>query len=234
MLYFFRSNCKLIDGKKIAQDIQKELKQDIVEWVKETGRQPPTLVAIIVGEDPASKKYVENKMKAAQNVGITSRTIKLPESTSESEIIERINELNENKDVDGILVQLPVPQHVSERNVCNAVSPKKDVDGFHIDNIGRLVINMTTFVPATALGVIELIKRSGIETYGKNIVICGRSKNVGLPIAMLLHSDGRNELPGGDGTVTICHRFTPKEDLDFYCRRADIIISATGLMDHIN
>lgn len=223
---------KIIDGKKIAKEIQEEIRVGIDKWVNE-GRRRPCLIAILVGENPASQKYVANKMIAAKEVGIDSKTIKLPESSSESEIICEIKKLNEDSSVDGILVQLPVPDHVSERNVCNAVDPRKDVDGFHLVNAGRLVLNVDTFVPATALGVVELIKRVQIPTFGKNIVICGRSKNVGLPMALILHSDARNELPGHEATVTICHRNTPPEELDFYTKRADIIISATGVVNLI-
>ncbi|KAJ8974402.1 hypothetical protein NQ317_011246 [Molorchus minor] len=190
-------------------------------------------MAILVGEDPASKKYVQNKMIAAKYVGILSKTINLPKTVTEEEIIHEIRKLNNDSSVDGILVQLPVPEHVSERNVCNAVDPKKDVDGFHIINMGKLSINMDTFIPCTALGVIELLKRYEIKTFGKNVVICGRSKNVGLPIALLLHSDARNECPGLEATVTLCHRHTPQEELEFYAKRADIIISATGVVNLI-
>ncbi|XP_057659872.1 bifunctional methylenetetrahydrofolate dehydrogenase/cyclohydrolase, mitochondrial isoform X1 [Diorhabda carinulata] len=225
-------NSKIIDGKKIADDIQKELKRDIEDWVGK-GHRSPCLIAILVGEDPASKKYVHNKMIAAKKVGITSTTINLPENITEEELIGKIQELNEDPSVDGILVQLPVPEHISERKVCNAVGPKKDVDGFHITNMGRLAINMDTLVPCTALAVIELIKRSQIKTFGKNVVVCGRSKHVGLPIALLLHSDARNECPGLEATVTLCHRHTPPEDLEFYLKRADIIISATGVVNLI-
>ncbi|XP_030758553.1 bifunctional methylenetetrahydrofolate dehydrogenase/cyclohydrolase, mitochondrial isoform X2 [Sitophilus oryzae] len=223
---------KLIDGKKISQEIQKEIRVEIDAWMNK-GHRRPCLIAILVGENPASQKYVHNKMKAAKDIGITSKTIKLPNTTTESEIIEEIKRLNEDSSVDGILVQLPVPEHVSERNVCNAVDPHKDVDGFHITNMGRLAINLDTFVPATALGVIELIKRSQVPTLGKNVVVCGRSKNVGLPIALLLHSDARNECPGHEATVTICHRHTPPEELSCFTKRADIIITATGIVNLI-
>ncbi|KAF7267911.1 NAD-dependent methylenetetrahydrofolate dehydrogenase isoform X2 [Rhynchophorus ferrugineus] len=225
-------NNKIIDGKKVAQDIQKELKVEVEAWMKE-GHRAPRLIAILVGEDPASKKYVENKMKAAREIGIKSETINLPDTTKESEVIKEINRLNADNSVDGILVQLPVPPHISERNVCNAVDPHKDVDGFHINNIGKLTNNMDTFVPATALGVIELIKRYKVPTFGKNVVVCGRSKNVGLPMALLLHSDAKYECPGYEATVTLCHRHTPPEELAFFARRADIIISATGVVNLI-
>ncbi|XP_044252796.1 bifunctional methylenetetrahydrofolate dehydrogenase/cyclohydrolase, mitochondrial isoform X2 [Tribolium madens] len=223
------TQAKLIDGKKISQDFQKELKVKVDEWVS-SGHRRPVLIAVLVGEDPASQKYVHNKMLAARNVGITSETIRLPKTSTEAEIIAKVHQLNQDPNVDGILVQLPVPEGVDERNVCNAVDPKKDVDGFHILNVGKLTLNMDTFVPATALGVIELIKRSNIKTFGKNVLICGRSKNVGLPMAMMLHSDARNELSGAEATVVLCHRNTPLEELEFFAKRADIIISATGVV----
>lgn len=172
-------------------------------------------------------------MLAAKDVGINTETIRLPTITLESEIMSMIGSLNNDPSVDGILVQLPVPEHVNERNVCNAVDPRKDVDGFHIHNIGKLTLNMDTFVPATALGVIELMKRSNIKTFGKNVVICGRSKNVGLPMAMILHADAKYECSGHEATVIICHRHTPPEELNFFAKRADIIISATGVVNLI-
>ncbi|KAF2894118.1 hypothetical protein ILUMI_12056 [Ignelater luminosus] len=219
----------LIDGKKIAEDIQNKLRDDIKTW-SELHKRKPTLVAVLVGEDPASCKYIEKKMQAAEYVGIDSRTEKLHESVTEDELITKVVELNKDESVDGILVQLPVPQHISERNVCNAVDPTKDVDGFHIMNVGKLSLNMMTFVPCTVLAVIELLARTGIETFGKNVVICGRSKNIGLPLSMLLHSDARYELPGHEATVTLCHRHTPPEQLKVFTKTADIIISATGVV----
>ncbi|KAG5885501.1 hypothetical protein JTB14_013519 [Gonioctena quinquepunctata] len=228
----WKTNSKIIDGKKIAEDVQKELRVDIDDWVSQ-GHRPPCLVAILVGEDPASKKYVQNKMIAAKKVGINSSTFKLPNTLTQEDLLNKIKELNEDSSVDGILVQLPVPKHICERTVCNAVDPRKDVDGFHITNMGKLALNMDTFVPCTALGVVELIKRTRIETFGKNVVVCGRSKNVGQPIAMLLQSDANNEYPGFDATVTLCHRFTPPGDLEFYAKKADIIVSATGVVNLI-
>lgn len=239
------------------------MKQQVDEWVKQ-GNRRPCLIAILVGEDPASEKYVSNKMIAAKEVGklffliflsfsinnvylgIDSKTIRLPHTTEQDEILREIQRLNEDSSVDGILVQLPVPEHVCERTVCNAVHPLKDVDGFHTTNIGKLTLNSDTFVPATALGVYELIKRwltniheckfvimcvhsrYNIPTFGKNVVVCGRSKNVGLPIVLLLHSDARNELPGCEATVTLCHRHTPPEQLEIFAKQADIIVTATG------
>ncbi|XP_022900406.2 bifunctional methylenetetrahydrofolate dehydrogenase/cyclohydrolase, mitochondrial isoform X2 [Onthophagus taurus] len=226
-------SAKLIDGKSIAKDIQNGLKLEIEEWVK-IGHRAPTLHAIIIGDDPASVTYVNKKMEASKEVGIKSERIYLPKTSTEEEIIKKINELNENPQVDGILVQLPVPEAVSERNVCNAVDPKKDVDGFHILNVGKLTLNMDCFVPCTALGVIELLKwfeeDSKTKIFGKNVVVCGRSKNVGLPIFNILHSDARYNLPGLESTVTLCHRHTPKEQLEMFTKSADVVISATGVV----
>ncbi|XP_045476180.1 bifunctional methylenetetrahydrofolate dehydrogenase/cyclohydrolase, mitochondrial isoform X2 [Harmonia axyridis] len=233
MWRWLRKAAEIIDGKKIAGEIKKELKRDIDKWMENNNNRAPSLVAILVGEDPASKKYVQFKMQAAKEVGITSSTIKLDSSVTENELLDLINKLNKDDKCDGILVQLPVPDHVSERRLCNAVDPKKDVDGFHINNIGKLCSNVDTFVPCTALAVIELLKRSKIETFGKNVVVCGRSKNVGLPMAMLLHSDYRNELPGMEATVTMCHRNTPPDELMYFTKRADIIVSATGVVNLI-
>ncbi|XP_059061219.1 bifunctional methylenetetrahydrofolate dehydrogenase/cyclohydrolase, mitochondrial isoform X2 [Achroia grisella] len=220
---------KILDGKKIAKDIKDELKIQIQEWVKE-GYRAPSLCCIIVGDDPASHTYVKNKVLAAQYCGINAETIKFESTITEEFLLDKIKELNESDIVDGILIQLPVPDTMDERKVCNAVSPHKDVDGFHIVNVGQLCLDMKTIVPATALGVVEMIKRSGIETHGRKAVVIGRSKNVGMPIAIMLHTDKKHESGlGMDATVTICHRYTPKNDLEFFCQNADIIISATGI-----
>ncbi|KAK5641356.1 hypothetical protein RI129_009903 [Pyrocoelia pectoralis] len=220
---------QIINGRNIANEIQDDLRADISEWLK-TNKRNPSLVAVLVGDDPASIKYVEKKMEAAKYVGIDSKIEKLPDTISESELISKINHLNEDVSVDGILVQLPVPEHISERNVCNAVNPIKDVDGFHFSNAGKLCLNMDTFVPCTVLAVIELLKRTGVETFAKNIVVCGRSKHIGLPLSILLHSDARNQLPGLEATVTMCHRNTPPEQLRVFTKLADIVISATGVV----
>lgn len=219
---------KLIDGKKIAAEIRGELKVKVDEWVR-AGHRRPQLTAILVGDDKASDTYVKNKMKAAAEVGIDSKTIRKESTITEEELLQLIDELNTDNTVDGILVQLPLPDQINERKICNSVSCDKDVDGFNEKNIGRLCLDMNTLIPCTPLGVQELIKRENIETFGKNIVVCGRSKNVGMPISMLMHADGRNDTCAMDGTVTICHRFTPREQLKAFCKLADIIISATGV-----
>lgn len=219
---------KLIDGKQISADIRAELHEQIEQWMAK-GNRAPQLTAILIGDDPASNTYVANKMKAAKDVGINSKTERYGSDITEEELLARIEALNRDDSVDGILVQLPVPGHINERKVCNSVTCDKDVDGFNERNVGRLCLDMNTLIPCTPLGVQELIKRCQIETFGKNAVVVGRSKNVGMPIAMLLHADGRNDTCAMDATVTICHRFTPPEELERFCRSADIIVTATGV-----
>lgn len=226
--FLFFSMAQIIDGKAIAAEIRSEIRKDI-ELFTAKGYRTPHLTAIIVGEDQASETYVRMKMNAAKEIGITSETKRLPASASEEELLDLIGQLNNDKNVDGILVQLPVPGHINERKICNAVVCEKDVDGFNVFNVGRMCLDMKSMIPATPLGVIELLKRVNIETFGKNAVVVGRSKNVSMPIAMLLHADGRNETNALDATVTICHRFTPPKELAKYCSMADIIITATGV-----
>ncbi|XP_017772510.1 PREDICTED: bifunctional methylenetetrahydrofolate dehydrogenase/cyclohydrolase, mitochondrial [Nicrophorus vespilloides] len=219
----------LIDGKRISDEYKKGLKVEIEQWMSK-GNRAPCLKAILVGEDPASRTYVTKKMEASAMVGIDSETINLPSSISQEELMEKIVVLNQDKQVDGILVQLPLPKHIDERTICNTVDVDKDVDGFHITNIGKLALNMDTFIPCTVLAVLELIKCCNIETKGKTALICGRSKNIGLPLSMILHSDYRNELPGLEATTIMCHRNTPASELMRYAPTADILISATGVV----
>lgn len=162
-------------------------------------------------------------------MGIDSDTKRLPSNTTEGELLALIEELNSDERVDGILVQLPLPKEINERKICNAISCDKDVDGFNEKNVGRLCLDMNTLIPCTPLGVQLLLQRTGIETYGKNAVVVGRSKNVGMPISMLLHADGTNETSAMDATVTICHRYTPPDQLKHFCLSADIIVTATGV-----
>lgn len=221
-----------IDGRSIAKQIQTELREELTKWLEEGNgkRRAPRLIAIIVGEDPASQTYVRNKMNAAQDVGISSETLKMPSTITQEDLLLKIQELNNDNSVDGILVQLPLPEGIDERTICNAVQADKDVDGFNELNMGRLSLDMDTMIPCTPLGVYELLRRTGVKTFGKNAVVVGRSKNVSLPIAMLLHSDGNHGGIGGlDATVTICHRYTPPEELKRACLAADIIVTATGI-----
>lgn len=219
---------QIIDGKAIAAQIRCELRKEI-ECMVAQGFPAPRLTAILVGDDVASRTYVRKKMEAAQEIGLLSETKKLPSGTSEAELLELIEKLNCDNEIHGILVQLPVPAHMNERRICNAVAFEKDVDGFSEINIGRLCLDIKSMIPATPLGVMELLRRTGITTFGKNAVVVGRSKNVGMPMAMLLHADGRNETEAMDATVTICHRFTPPSELARYCQLADIIVTATGV-----
>lgn len=205
-----------IDGKKISTDIKEELKVQVAE-LKEQGIHP-CLAVIQVGNDPASTVYVGNKKKACAYIGIESRAYELPEETSEEELLELIDQLNEDDTVNGILVQLPIPAHMDEKKVIRAISPEKDVDGFHPQSVGALSIGEPGFVSCTPAGIIQLLKRSGIEIEGKECVVVGRSNIVGKPMAMLLLRE--------NGTVTICHSRT--KNLREVCRRADILVAAIG------
>ncbi|CAO2639383.1 Bifunctional methylenetetrahydrofolate dehydrogenase/cyclohydrolase 2, mitochondrial [Lemmus lemmus] len=215
-----RHEAIVISGSQMAKQIQKEIQQDVESWIA-LGNRRPHLSIILVGDNPASHTYVRNKIKAASAVGICSELILKPENVSQEELLDITDQLNMDPRVSGILVQLPLPDHVDERTICNGIAPEKDVDGFHIINIGRLCLDQHSLIPATASAVWEIIKRAGIETFGRNVVVAGRSKNVGMPIAMLLHT--------GDATVTIAHRYTPREQLKAHTQLADIIIVAAGI-----
>ncbi|XP_061585184.1 bifunctional methylenetetrahydrofolate dehydrogenase/cyclohydrolase, mitochondrial [Cololabis saira] len=223
-----RLEAVVISGKKLARQIRDEVRSDVEKWVSD-GNRRPHLSVVLIGENPASHSYVLNKTRAAAEVGISSETILKHPDITEEELLDLIYKLNADHHVDGLLVQLPLPEHIDERRICNAVTPSKDVDGFHVVNVGRMCLDQTTMLPATPWGVWEIIQRTGIPTFGKNVVVAGRSKNVGMPIAMLLHTDGRHERPGGDATVTISHRYTPKDQLRQYTTMADIIVAAAGI-----
>ncbi|XP_073425160.1 bifunctional methylenetetrahydrofolate dehydrogenase/cyclohydrolase, mitochondrial isoform X1 [Dendrobates tinctorius] len=223
-----RNDAVVISGRKLARQIRQEARQEVEQWVA-AGNKRPHLSVVLVGDNPASHSYVLNKTRAAADVGISSETILKSSSISQDELLDLINKLNSDRNVDGLLVQLPLPEHIDEREVCNAVIPDKDVDGFHVVNVGRMCLDQDSMLPATPWGVWEIIKRTGIPTLGKNVVVAGRSKNVGMPIAMLLHTDGRHERPGGDATVTISHRYTPKEQLKMHTIIADIVVAAAGI-----
>lgn len=209
----------LIDGKKIADQIQQEIKAEID---KIHGRKP-CLAVILVGEHPPSQIYVNRKTQACENVGILSIKRKLSENISQEELIKEIDSLNKNPDVDGILVQLPLPHHINPLQVTECVDPHKDVDGFHPMNVGKLLIgDSSAFSPCTPLGVKVLLERSGVEVTGKHVLVIGRSNIVGKPMAALL----MQSTPGGNATVTIAHRFST--NLSSLCQIADIIIVAIG------
>lgn len=207
---------KLIDGKKISQEIKDELKEKVAK-LKEQGISI-CLAVIQVGNNPASTVYVGNKKKACAYVGIESLAYELPEETTEEELLALVRELNEKKEVHGILVQLPLPKHIDEDKVIKTIRPSKDVDGFHPQSVGALSIGQKGFVSCTPAGIIELLKRSGIEIDGKECVIIGRSNIVGKPMALLLLRE--------NGTVTVCHSHTA--DLKAVARRADILVVAIG------
>ena len=207
---------KLIDGKKISGEIKDELKEKVAQ-LKEQGIEV-TLAVIQVGNDPASSVYVGNKKKACAYIGIRSLAYELPEETTQEELLALVRELNDRKDVNGILVQLPLPAHIDEDTVIRTIAPEKDVDGFHPQSVGLLSIGQKGFVSCTPAGIIQLLKRSGIEIDGKECVVVGRSNIVGKPMAMLLIRE--------NGTVTVCHSHT--KDLKEVTRRADILVVAIG------
>ena len=207
---------QLIDGKAISAQIKEEVKEKVAA-LKEQGREV-TLAVIQVGADPASSVYVRNKKKACEYVGVRSLAYELPEETTEEKILELIREMNDRTDVNGILVQLPLPKHIDEEKVLDAISPLKDVDGFHPQNVGALCIGKPGFVSCTPAGVIQLLKRSGIEIAGKECVVVGRSNIVGKPMALLLLRE--------NGTVTVAHSRT--KDLKEVTKRADILVVAVG------
>ncbi|XP_034026664.1 probable bifunctional methylenetetrahydrofolate dehydrogenase/cyclohydrolase 2 isoform X2 [Thalassophryne amazonica] len=218
----------VISGMELARQLHREIQRDVEELVAQ-GNTRPHLGVVLVGDDPASRTYVRNKTRTASILGISSETVVRPSLVSQEELLELIDNMNHDWRVSGLLVQLPLPGHINERAVCNAIAPEKDVDGFHIVNIGKLCLDQRSMVPATPAAVWEIIKRAGIETVGKNVLVAGRSKNVGMPIAMLLHTDRNHERPGGDATVTIAHRCTPRERLKELTILADIIVAAAGV-----
>ena len=193
----------IIDGKKISDEIRTEIKTEVARLIDEEDRSPH-LAAVIVGEDPASQTYVAGKEKACKAVGFMSSVYKLPEKTSEMELLDLIGFLNKDPEIDGFIVQLPLPGHISERRVIEAIDPAKDVDGFHPVNLGRMVSGLPSYLPATPYGIMQLIERSGIETEGKHCVVLGRSNIVGTPISIML---SRKANPG-NCTVTLCHSKT--------------------------
>lgn len=207
---------KIIDGKAISAQIKDECKEKVAQLRAEGVE--VTLAVIQVGADPASTVYVGNKKKACEYIGVRSLAYELPEETTEEELLDLITELNERKDVNGILVQLPLPKHINEEKVLDRIDPKKDVDGFHPQNVGALCIGKTGFVSCTPAGIIQLLKRSGIEIAGKECVVVGRSNIVGKPMALLLLRE--------NGTVTVTHSRT--RDLKEVTRRADILVVAIG------
>lgn len=211
----------LIDGKKTSDEIKAEIAATVEDMIQR-GMKRPHLAAILVGHDGGSETYVANKVKACEQCGFTSTLIRYEDSVTEEELLEKIDFLNHDPEVDGFMVQLPLPKHISEQRIIEAIDYRKDVDGFHPVNVGRMMIGLPCFLPATPAGILELLRRHGIETRGAECVVLGRSNIVGKPVAALM----MQKSAPGDATVTVCHSAT--RGLADICRRADIIIAALG------
>ena len=216
----------VLDGKKTAQDLKEEIKI-LVSKIKEKGQRPPHLAAVLVGNDGASLTYVGSKVRSCKYVGFDSTLIRLEESTTEALLLKKIEELNQDDLLDGYIVQLPLPKHINEDKILLAIDPKKDVDGFHPSNFGRMALEMDAFIPATPFGIMELLERYQIETSGKHCVVVGRSHIVGRPISILMSQKG----PVGNATVTLAHSRT--KDLAALTKNADIIVMALGIPEYL-
>jgi methylenetetrahydrofolate dehydrogenase (NADP+)/methenyltetrahydrofolate cyclohydrolase len=225
----------VLDGKKLSEEILGEIAVAVSE-IKQKGKRVPHLAAVLVGNDGASETYVASKIKNCEKVGFRSTLIRLEATVSESELLNTIHQLNEDADLDGYIVQLPLPSHISEKIITESISPEKDVDGFHPTNVGRLALGLDTYISATPNGVMEILKRYQIPTTGKNCVVVGRSNIVGSPMSLLLSKSGKSELLAtssyeGDATVTLCHSKT--KNLKEITSAADILIVAIGKPEFI-
>jgi len=214
----------LIDGKKVAAEMKEEIAASVSEF-KAKGGKTPHLAAVLVGHDGGSETYVAYKIKDCEDVGFKSSLIRFEDDVTEAELLAKVHELNKDADIDGFIVQLPLPDHISEQKVIEAIDPKKDVDGFHPENVGRMVIGLPSFVSATPFGIVELLKRYNIETSGKNCVIVGRSNIVGRPLSILMSQKAIN------ATVTVAHSRT--KNLEELCRSADILVAAIGVPEFV-
>ena len=214
----------LIDGKKTSEILQSEISEEVVK-IKELGGKIPHLAAVLVGHDGGSETYVAAKVKACERVGFKSTLIRFEDNVTEEELLSCVAKLNNDTDLDGFIVQLPLPKHISEEKIVEAINPRKDVDGFHPVNVGRMVAGVPAFISATPFGIMELIKRYKIETSGKNCVVIGRSNIVGRPMSILLSQKGI------DCTVTLCHSRT--KNLKAICAEADIIVAALGMAEFL-
>ena len=213
---------KILDGKKTGNDIKSEIADQVLQ-LKKSGKRPPHLAAVLVGNDGASLTYVGSKVRSCERIGYESTLIKLPEETTEQTLLNQIQELNTNPAIDGFIVQLPLPAHIDEEKILMSVDPKKDVDGFHPTNFGKMALDMETFIPATPFGIMELISRYDLDISGKHAVIIGRSHIVGRPMSILL---SRKSSPG-NATVTLTHSRT--KNLSEITKQADIVVSALGV-----
>lgn len=216
----------ILDGKKVSEDIKNEIAAE-VQKMKDNGEKVPHLAAIIVGNDGASLTYVGSKVKACERVGFQSTLIKMPSTTSETELLKKIKELNQNDDIDGFIVQLPLPKQIDTQEIIMAIDPSKDVDGFHPENFGKMALDMSTFIPATPFGILELLERYDVDTEGKHTVVIGRSHIVGRPMSILM---GRKGFPG-NSTVTLTHSHT--KNINQITSQADIIITALGVPNYL-
>jgi len=219
----------VLDGKIASAAVKASLLEQTTA-LKAAGKRTPHLAAILVGNNGASETYVASKVRNCEETGFGSSLFRFEDTVTEAELLAQIEALNSNENVDGILVQLPLPKHIDDAKVIEAIDPKKDVDGFHPSNVGRLVQGLNTFIPATPYGVLLMFEHFKIETKGKRAVVIGRSNIVGRPMSILLSSDH----PQGNCTVTWCHRYTPTEDLIEICSKADILVVAVGMPDFID
>jgi len=216
----------ILDGKKTSNDIKAEIAESVKE-ITANGSRPPHLAAVIVGDDGASLTYVGSKVRACKRVGFESTLIKLPETISENELLEKVNELNNDENIDGYIVQLPLPKHIDSQKILMAVDANKDVDGFHPTNFGKMALSLPTFISATPFGIMELLKRYNVETSGKHTVVIGRSDIVGRPISILMSQKSNP----GNSTVTLAHSRT--KNIEELTKKADIIISALGVPNFV-
>ena len=220
------TNMTLLDGRTTSKEIKEEIAKEVKEWVKQ-GNRKPHLAAILVGDDGASLTYVNAKVKACELVGFESTLVRLSADTTEDELLAEVEQLNNREDLDGFIVQLPLPDHIDEQKVIEAVDPKKDVDGFHPENVGKMALGLPTFISATPFGILQLIERNKIETEGKHCVVIGRSHIVGSPMSILM---ARKDYPG-NCTVTLAHSRT--KNLKEISRSADILIVALGRAEFV-
>ena len=211
----------ILDGKSLSKQIKEEIAREVADWVGQ-GNRRPHLAAVLVGQDGASRTYVDHKVKSCAQVGFESTLIERPADIGQADLLEIVAQLNDDPAIDGFIVQLPLPAHIDDQAVIEAVDPAKDVDGFHPSNMGNLALGLPGFVPATPAGIMTMLERSGVETEGKHAVVIGRSSIVGTPMSLLLSRSGSP----GNCTVTLCHSRT--QDLAAHCSRADILVAAVG------
>ena len=215
---------EILDGLSVSQKIKQEIKEEVTKIVQ-SGKKAPHLAAILVGENGASKAYVNSKVKDCKEVGFTSSLLKFPDTICENELLEEIKKLNENEEIDGFIVQLPLPKGIDQEKIIMAIDPKKDVDGFHPENFGKMALEMDSLLPATPFGIMQLLERYNIDTKGKKCVVIGRSRIVGRPMSILMSAKGT------DATVTLIHSHTP--NIEEYTPQADIVIVALGIPNYL-